>query len=172
MTDWNAIIGRHQATLWRTAYRLLNHYDDALDCCQDALLDACQYASRHRVEEWGAVLTCLVTRRAIDRLRQRVRTRRHVVSLNGVAEPPAGCGGPVQNAEASEALERIRGLLAELSEKQATVFWLGCVEGMSHERIGQQLAISANESRVLLHRARAFLESGLQSHRTHAGEEQ
>jgi RNA polymerase sigma factor (sigma-70 family) len=171
MTDWNAIISRHQPKLWCTAYRLLNHYDDALDCCQDALLDAYQYAQKHNVDEWGAVLTSLTTRRAIDRLRQRVRTRRHVVSLNGVAEPHANGDCPVQSAEASEAMERVRGLLTELSEKQAAVFWLSCIEGMSHEQIGHQLAISVNESRVLLHRARAFIESGLQSRHSSAGKE-
>jgi RNA polymerase sigma factor (sigma-70 family) len=169
MTDWNAIITRHQPTLWRTAYRLLNHYDDALDCCQDALLDAYRYAQKHNVDDWGAVLTCLTTRRAIDRLRQRVRTRRHVVSLNVVAEPHAEGGCPVQHAEASEAMERVRGLLTELSETQATVFWLSCVEGMSHDQIGERLAISANKSRVLLHRARAFIETGLQSRHTSTG---
>lgn len=169
MTDWNAIVASHQAQLWRTAYRLLNNYDDALDCCQDALLDACQYAKKHNVDEWGAVLTCLTTRRAVDRLRRRVRARRHVVSLNGIAEPPAKGDCPVERAQASEAMERIRSLLTELSEKQAAVFWLSCVEGMSHEQIGQQLAISVNESRVLLHRARAFIESGLQSRPTSAG---
>lgn len=162
MTDWNEIVGKHQATLWRTAYRLLNHYDDALDCCQESLLDAYRLSSHHKVDDWGAVLTCLVTRCAIDRLRQRVRTRRHVVPLNGV-EPADDGACPVQNAEASEVLERLRGLLAELSEKQAAVFWLSCVEGLSHEAIAQQLAISPNESRVLLHRARAALELGFQS---------
>lgn len=170
MIDWTEIVSKHQATLWHTAYRLLNHYDDALDCCQESLLDAYRMSSQDHVEEWGAVLTCLVTRRAIDRLRQRVRTRGHVVSLHGIAEPRADGDCPVQNAVASESVERLRGLLAELPEKQAAVFWLSCIEGMSHAAIGGQLAISANESRVLLHRARAVLELGLQS--LAAGEKQ
>ena len=67
MTDWPNIISVHEAMLWRTVYRVLNHRDDALDCCQEALLDAYKYAMNHEVEDWGALLTSLATRRAIDR---------------------------------------------------------------------------------------------------------
>ena len=40
MIDWPQIVAAHEAVLWRAAYRVLAHRDDALDCCQEALLDA------------------------------------------------------------------------------------------------------------------------------------
>lgn len=163
MTDWHEIISIHEAMLWRTVYRVLNHRDDALDCCQEALLDAYKYALNHEVDDWGALLTSLATRRAIDRLRKRVRARQILVSLNDAPEPATDADCPVQRAQASELMDRLRNVLAELPDKQAEVFWLGCVEGLSHEQIGLQLTISPNESRVLLHRARLQLASTLDS---------
>jgi RNA polymerase sigma-70 factor (ECF subfamily) len=164
MIDWPQIVSAHSATLWRAVYRVLNHRDDALDCCQDALLDAYRYAQNHDVDDWGALLTSLGTCRAIDRLRQRIRSRQVVISLKDTAEPATDADCPVQRAEASELVDRLRSVVAELPDKQSHVFWLSCVEGLSHEQIGRQLTISPNESRVLLHRARLRLASMLDSH--------
>jgi RNA polymerase sigma-70 factor (ECF subfamily) len=159
MSDWPTIISAHESTLWRTAFRILNHRDDALDCCQEALLDAYEYSLTHKVDRWGAILTSMVTRRAIDRLRKRIRARWTALPLDDVVEPAveADCPGPL--AEASELMDRLRHGLVDLPEKQAEVFWLNCIEGWSHEDIGRQLQISPNESRVLLHRARSHLAS-------------
>jgi RNA polymerase sigma factor (sigma-70 family) len=153
--DWEAILAEHGTRLWRAVYRLLGHYEDALDCCQEALLDAHQFALRAKVNKWGALLTTLGTRRAIDRLRERVSQRQFSVSLQDVAEPVTQTAGPVHHAERAELLERLRHILAELPVKQAEVFWLVCMEGLSHDEVSGQLAMTANESRVLLHRARA-----------------
>ena len=167
MTDWLTIISAHEAKLWRTAYRILNHRDDALDCCQQAIVDAYEYSLTHGVDQWGAFLTSLTTRRAIDRLRQRNRTRQ-VVSLSDAGEPASDSECPAQQAEASELVDRVRAALVDLPQKQAEVFWLSCVEHASHDDIGQCLGISANESRVLLHRARSRLDSILNHQRSGA----
>lgn len=159
MTDWPTIITAHEAMLWQTVYRIVNNRDDALDCCQEALLDAYKYSLTHKVDRWEAFLKSLATRRAVDRLRQRVRARRIAISLNGIAEPAANRDCPAERAEASELMDRLRNALVDLPDKQAEVFWLSCVERSSHDEIGRQLAISANESRVLLHRARLKLAS-------------
>jgi RNA polymerase sigma factor (sigma-70 family) len=163
MTDWHEIIAIHEAMLWRTVYRVLNHRDDALDCCQEALLDAYKYALNNEVDDWGALLTSMATRRAIDRLRQRIRARRLMVSLNDAHEPATDADCPVQRAEASELMNHLRILVIDLPDKQAEVFWLSCIEGFTHQQIGRELTISPNESRVLLHRARLQLASMLDS---------
>jgi DNA-directed RNA polymerase specialized sigma24 family protein len=51
--------------------------------------------------------------------------------------------------------------MAELPEKQAEVFWLSCVEGLTHQEIAGRMQLPAGESRVLLHRARAGLAAFL-----------
>ncbi len=166
MTDWQAIVDEHGANLWRTVFRLLNHHHDALDCCQEVLLDAYRYALKRSVADWGALLTCFGTRRAIDRIRQRTRDGRATVPLDNVPEPSSGYDDPVRQAEASEVMQRLRELLTELPDKQAEAFWLACIEGLSHDEIGRELSISQNESRVLVHRARSRLEEMLDTTQT------
>lgn len=160
MVDWQAVVERHRTRMWRAVYRVVGHYDDALDCCQEALIDAHQIALQENVTEWGALLVTLGTRRAIDRLRQRLSRRQAEVSLETVAEPAVNAGDPVQRAAAGELFERPRQLVADLPDKQAEVFWLVCIEGVSHEDVCRLVAITPNESRVLVHRARVRTPHG------------
>ena len=162
MVDWPNILETHGPEVWRTVYRLLNHQADALDCYQETFLAAFRYAERQPVKHWPSFLISLATRRAIDRLRQRGRSRRLFASLEEVPEPVGHGDSLVENAQGAERLDEIRGMLAGLPEKQAEVFWLSCVEGMPHREICDQLQISAGEVRVLLHRARARLRSALE----------
>ena len=171
MNDWQAIVDEHGSNLWRTVFRLLNHHHDALDCCQEVLLDAFQYASKSTVTEWGALFTCFGTRRAIDRIRQRIRDRRVTVPLESVPEPSGGDDVAVLRAEVSEAMQRLREVLAELPNKQAEAFWLACVEGLSHDQISTELGVSQNESRVLVHRARSRLKAILDKTQPIGGKE-
>jgi RNA polymerase sigma-70 factor (ECF subfamily) len=160
MVDWQAILSKHRAGMWRAVYRLLRNYDDALECCQDALLDAHQFTLKSTVAEWGPFLITLGTRRAIDRLRKQFAHRNSEFSLEVVSEPVNDVGGPVQCAEANELFDRLRQMVSELPNKQAEAFWLTCIEGFSIDEISVLLSITANEARVLVHRARERL-SGL-----------
>jgi RNA polymerase sigma factor (sigma-70 family) len=159
MTDWLAIVSAQETRLWRTAYRILRHQDDALDCCQQAIVDAYEYSLTHKVDRWEALLVSLTTRRSIDRLRQRSRMRAIVVPLPDDSELASCSDCPVELTEAAELIDRLRATLAELPAKQGQVFWLSCIERTSHDDIASCLGISVNESRVLLHRARSRLAS-------------
>lgn len=172
MADWKVILDEHRTALWRAVYHVLGHYDDALDCCQDTLLDAHQFAMKETVVEWRALLITLGTRRAIDRLRKRLSQRRVEVSLSSVAEPVVDVGGPAQNAEAAELFENLRRQVAALPDKQAEVFWLNCIEGFSVEEVSQLVAITPNETRVLVHRARTSLAAALNTELLITREEQ
>jgi RNA polymerase sigma factor (sigma-70 family) len=159
MIDWQQIISEHRPPLWRVVFRLLGHYDDALDCCQEALFDAHRLSLEQPIANWGAVLTTLGTRRAIDRLRERVSLRRRSVPLTDDLQSAEELPSPEIQAETAELMDRLRELVAELPAKQGAAFWLASVEGFSHEDVGQLLNVTVNESRVLVHRARKFLAS-------------
>jgi RNA polymerase sigma factor (sigma-70 family) len=160
---WREILAEHGSRVWQTVYRVLNHHEDALDCYQDVLVSAQQYAERHEIQDWGTFLTSLAAKRAIDRLRQRIRQRTHQVALDSIPEPATETDCPVERAAAAELMERARRWMAMLSEKQAEVFWLCCIEGLSHQQVGLQMQITELESRVLLHRARSRLGEALGS---------
>jgi RNA polymerase sigma-70 factor (ECF subfamily) len=161
MTDWPSILAEHGPTIWRTVYRLLDHHADSQDCYQETLLAAWRFAERRQVAEWAPFLTSLATRRAIDRLRQRYRDRGRVIAIDGAPEPSSDAESPLGHARARELMDRVRVGLAELPDKQAEVFWLSCVEGLSHQQISGQVDIPPGEVRVLLHRARTHLRAVL-----------
>ena len=75
MADWAALVAEHGPRVWRTAFRILNHHADAHDCYQDAFLAAWQIVPRDP-GDWGRILTCLATRKAVDLLRKRIRSAR------------------------------------------------------------------------------------------------
>ena len=163
MLDWDEIVATHGPLVWRTAYRLLGRHDDALDCCQEAFLAAYRAASRASVDDWPAFLASLATRRAIDQLRRRVRTRSRFSSLDDAPEPTAWGVSPVEHAEGAERLEQVRLLLARLPAKQAQVFWLSAVENLPHAAIARHMGIPDGQVRVLFHRARVRLKAALEA---------
>jgi RNA polymerase sigma-70 factor (ECF subfamily) len=158
--NWPAVVTEFGPAVWRTVYRLLNQHADALDCYQETFLAAWRFAQRQRVDDWTALLLSLATRRAVDCLRRRYRCR--LVALDSAPEPTSEADCPLRHAEAGELMDRVRIGLAGLPDKQADVFWLSCVEGLSHQRIADRLQIAPGEVRVLLHRARTRLRAILE----------
>jgi RNA polymerase sigma-70 factor (ECF subfamily) len=161
LVDWNQILATHGPTVWRTVYRLVGRHDDALDCYQETFLAAYRSVEVRPVAHWPTFLTCLAARRAIDRLRQRGRSRRLFTTLDDAPEPIDPGDSPDEHAQRAERLDEVRALLAGLPEKQAEVFWLSCIEGFQPVEIGDHLDINPGQVRVLLHRARTRLRSEL-----------
>jgi len=63
-----------------------------------------------------------------------------------VIEPPAPAPTPPEQAEADERLARLRGLIAELPERQREAIVLYAFEQMSYREIGGATARSARPS--------------------------
>ena len=163
MADWAARVAEHGPRVWRTVFRLLNHHADAHDCYQDVFLAACQIAPRDPAD-WGRILTCLATRKAIDRLRARARSAR--TGPLDAAPEPATNDDPAQPVRLAELIDRLRAGLAGLPGKQAEVVWLSCVERLTHREIADQLRNPTGEVRVLLLRGRQRLREHLVPHPT------
>jgi RNA polymerase sigma-70 factor (ECF subfamily) len=165
MIDWASILAEHGSTVWRTVYRLLDHHADALDCYQETFLVAFQFADPQAIADWSAFLVSLATRRAIDRLRQRYRSRSHSIPITNIPEPSSEADSPFLQSQANELMDRVRRGMAELPGKQAEVFWLSCIEGLSHQQIADRMQVPPSEVRVLLHRARTRLGAFLNLNR-------
>ena len=165
MTDWNAMVHDEGPAVWRTLWRLLANRADADDCFQETFLAALTYSRGQReVHNWSALLQKIATTRAVDRLRQRYRSRRR----NGTALDPPGDDdladalpshrpGPMQNAVASELSEQLRRALCGLARQQAEAFCLHALSGWSYEEISRQTGMSSSAVGVNIHRARQQL---------------
>jgi RNA polymerase sigma-70 factor (ECF subfamily) len=145
--------------VWRTAYRLLDHEADAADCFQRTFISALEVAGRQIVRSWPALLRRLATARALEQLRSRIRQRGRQTALSDDVQ---GSGlAPIEAAQAGELAERLRDALAEIDDRQAEVFCLACIDGLSYQEVGEALGISANHVGVLLNRARTSLQQRL-----------
>jgi len=125
---------------------------DTEDAVQDALLEALRAFRRGEVRNWGGLLRQATTCRALDRLRQRRRTT--MIPGN---TPTRVVETPHNVAEARELAEWLRGVLAELPERQAQVFTMSCFSGLSNSEIAAALGITAGAVAMALHQARATI---------------
>ena len=157
MTDWQEVVEQHGQVVWQTAYRLLGNHADASDCLQKVFLDAVQVARREPVRHWPALLRRMATARALDILRDRYRRRDRSKPMAAAAEVFADSPLPEQEAEAAELSEHLRIALSRLPVRQAEVFCLRWIEGLSYEEISERLEVEPNHVGVLLNRARKRL---------------
>jgi len=153
LPDWQSIVQEHGPAAFNVAWRLLGHAADTEDAVQEALRDAFVLHGREPVTNWGGLLRHMVTRRAIDRLRR----RRPSESISyEPAAPPAD--QPDAIAIESELAERLRRAIAELPDREGSVFALKYFGEMSADEIGVALGISSHAASEALHKARTRLK--------------
>jgi RNA polymerase sigma-70 factor (ECF subfamily) len=157
MIDWDELIRREGSAVWRTAYRLLRNRDDADECFQETFLAALEISQRQPVRNWPALLQRLATSRAIDRIRKRLRRRRHE-EVADIALAEANQRDPSQQAEAAELSNALRWALAHLPRRQAEVFSLAELGDWSYQQVADQLGLSVGAVGVILHRTRQKLQ--------------
>ncbi|MGO9112166.1 MAG: RNA polymerase sigma factor [Thermoguttaceae bacterium] len=157
LADWESIVRTHGPMAFDTAWRLLGHVADTEDAVQEALLDAFRLQGRQPVGNWGALLRHLATRRAIDRLRKR-RTD-DPLPLDPPTFEPASPESqqPDSVAVERELANRLRWAVAELPDREASVFSLHYFGEMANGEIAETLGISADAAGVALHKARKRL---------------
>jgi RNA polymerase sigma-70 factor (ECF subfamily) len=161
MDDFNAIVSAHGEAVWRTAYRLLNHREDALDCYQDTFLAAVELSDNRPVEHWRTLLVRIATRRAMDRLRRRYQSKQVLQAAADSATVPRKESVVEARMHAEELRELVRQALAQLPPPQAEAFWLRHLEQLSVAEIARQMQLAAGHVRVLVHRAAVALRERL-----------
>ena len=163
MTDWDDVLSRHGHVVWKTAWRMLGNHADALDCYQTVFLDALRVVERETVRDWPSLLRRLATARALDLLRGRYRQTNRSEPL---VDPPSVVSphsGPEQEAAEADLLERLRAELAELPGRQAEVFCLVVLEGMTYRQVADRLRLNTSAVGMLFSRARKRLGKRLAS---------
>jgi RNA polymerase sigma factor (sigma-70 family) len=160
MKDLTAIVAAHREAVWRTAYRLLNHREDALDCFQETFLAAAKLAEQGSVRHWRTLLVRIATRRAIDQLRKRYQEKQTIVGIVSDVIDRAHQGSAV-SIEGEELREQVRGVLARLPAAQAEAFWLRHLEQWSPAEVADALEVEPGHVRVLAHRAAIALRDQL-----------
>ncbi len=166
------LLAQHQDKLYRVAFRMAGHHEDAQDLLQDALLEAYRSFKRFQrgtyFDKW---LYRIMTNTFIDRQRHKKRAG-HVESLD--APLPGGEEGaaptrdiPDWTDEPSRRIlsdlfdERIQKALDSLPPEFRMVLILADVEEFSYEEISEMMDTPIGTVRSRLHRVRAMMRQKL-----------
>jgi RNA polymerase sigma-70 factor, ECF subfamily len=164
VVDWSHIVQQHGPLVWTTVYRLLRHDADAADCFQRTFLSALVLSRTQPIRNWPGLLQRLGTARALESLRQRLRQAQRLRPLLADGAVASGAPGPDQAAADRELSDQLREALARLDARQAEVFCLACLDGLSYAEIADQLGLTVSHVGVLLNRARLGLRQRLRGH--------
>ena len=165
------LLAAHQDKLYRVAYRMAGHHEDAQDLLQDALLEAYRsFKKFQRGSYFDKWLYRIMTNTFIDR--QRHRKRVGVVEsldapLLGADGEGAGRDIPDWDSEPSRRIlqdkfeEPVQKALDALPPEFRMVLILSDVEEFSYEEISEMMDTPIGTVRSRLHRARAMMRQKL-----------
>ena len=147
--------------LFAIAYRMLGSASDAEDVLQDAWL---RYsgADSSSIRSPGAFATTIVTRLCLDRLKSARATREEYIGP-WLPEPvlTSELESPAEKLERTESVTlAFLVLLEKLSPEERAVFLLREIFEYDHSEVADMLGTTADNSRQLLHRAKARIAEG------------
>lgn len=153
---FSRLVQEHARTLYRVAWSVLRHAEDAEDCVQEALLKLYRGESWRHMENERAFLASVVWRIAIDR-----RGARGPGAAEESSELQLEDGRPTPEAAVAEGDERalLRQLIDELPEDLRETLLLSALEEMNSREIGEVMGVPEGTVRTRLMRARSELRA-------------
>src|SRR5512145_2336924 len=157
------LVARHQRRASRIAFHYMRDAAEADEAVQDAFVKAYSHLSTFREElPFEVWFTRILVNGCLDRIKARTRRERWIVSMpettgteRDLAERMPGHGpSPEDQLLAKERRERLADALAELPERQRSVFMLSHYEGCTSREVSAITGL--NESTVRVHLFRAI----------------
>ena len=151
--DFVRLVQEHARLMYRLAYGLLRHAEDAEDAVQDALLKLYRTGGWRQMQDAKAFLARTVWRTAYDRLQARV------VAPEADAEMRLVDARATPEQEFGDAAERalLQTLIDGLPEELRQTLLLSAMEELNSREIGLALGVPEGTVRTRLMRARAEL---------------
>lgn len=166
------LVARHQRRAARIAYHYLRDSAEADEAVQDAFVKAYQHLASFREElPFDVWFTRILINGCLDRIKARTRRERWLVPMAGTRRSGGGTDGstperdvtdrvaaggasPEQALLGRERRQQIAEALAQLPERQRSVFVLSHVEGRTSREVSALTGL--NESTVRVHLFRAI----------------
>lgn len=165
---FDELVKRYQEKVYRQAFKILRHEDDAAEALQDAFLSAYRGLKNFKSEStFSTWLYRVATNAALMRYRRR---RNPTISLDQSqssvedAEPmaiPDWSQQPLDQLLDTETREVLYESLLRLPEDLADVFIKRDIDGLSNAEVAEALGISVAAVKSRLHRARVGLREDL-----------
>ena len=165
---FDELVKRYREKVYRQAFKILRHEEDAAEALQDAFLSAYRGLKNFKVEStFSTWLYRVATNAALMRYRRR---RNPTVSLDQSQSPledaepmavPDWSAQPLDELLDTETREVLYESLMHLPEDLADVFIKRDIDGLSNAEVAQELGISVAAVKSRLHRARIGLREDL-----------
>jgi len=167
---FEALVCRHQDSIYNAAYYLVGNHQDAQDIAQDVFVKAYgSLAKFRRRSSFGTWLFGIM----LNTVRSFWRKRSHtdgVVRLGGsladeeegYPEVESGHDGPLENSLRSETVQRVRSAVGQLEQELREILVLREMEGLSYEDISELLGLPLGTVKSRLFRARYALKEQLE----------
>jgi RNA polymerase sigma-70 factor (ECF subfamily) len=158
-TVFARLVVEHARFLYRVAFGLLRHPQDAEDAVQDALLKLYRGESWRTMQEERAFLARVVWRTALDRRAGRG------IAVEDEAESRLPDTRPTPEMSAADIDQRalLHELIDRLPEELRQPLLLSAMEEMSSREIGEVMGLPEGTVRTRLMRARAQLKSAFEA---------
>ena len=149
---FSELVLRHQQMIYNVAYRYMRDASLAEDMAQEAFLKGFRLLHGFRGDcsfsTWMYRVTCSVCLTELNRRKRRGEVELQPQHLNDATVAPAG---------EIDLPEHLRGCVAKLSERYATIVTLYYLKGVSYEEITQALNIPMGTLKTWMFRARKQL---------------
>lgn len=157
-----ALYRRHVGAVHHVVSATLRDREAAADLTQDVFARAIGALSGLReADRFRPWILTIARNCAIDHARQQPRQRPLADTADGASEPADPGAEPDELAELASLVQRVRGCIAGLSPRDATVLTLVTQLGYSPGEVASALGISSGAAKVVLHRARHRLRSAI-----------
>jgi len=147
---WSALVQSHHAALYRLAWAILRHEEDARDMCQDAyhraFLCLSEFSSENRLDAW---LKRIVVNRCRDWLRKKAV---RAAAAEELTRMPEGDPAPQTIVSGRESRDKILRALDRLPLEFREVLVPHLLEDLSYADLAELLEVSVNAVRIRVHR--------------------
>ncbi|MGE0879987.1 MAG: RNA polymerase sigma factor [Acidimicrobiia bacterium] len=153
---------RYAVVVRRVVARELADRDEQLDVVQDVFIRVFdRLPALREPDRFAGWVTQMARNAAIDKLRSRQR-RRTDYDDELLVRTEATDPTPVDLNELRDMAARLKSGMALLSQRDATALSLAVELGFGPDELGAALGITANNAKVVLHRARRRLKAALE----------
>lgn len=148
--DFEKLVDEYGRQVLNTALRIVGNIDSANDVHQEVFLKIFRrWGKFNGATNWAGYLYRVTVREAI----QHARKTRLARNIDNQDEQIGSNNSPDDAMKLAELQAKLIKSLSKLPERQAEVFVLSRIEGLSYERIGEVFGCTQKTVRVHMHRA-------------------
>lgn len=144
---------RYRERVYRTAWKIVLDYDDAMDVTQDVFIRVLRSIGRFRLQ---STLSTWITRITINTSVDYLRRRKRAATLRrAIQEHEQTSDGSEEEMDTIDRSDQVRAAMGKLNPEQRSCLVLREIEGLSYAEIAETVGISIGTVRSRIHRARS-----------------